>query len=99
MKYTYDISQFKWNATENSFFGAAPFLECLLPDGNIHPNAFPNDKGEFFIHNYKTNEFRRFQFVKEITNWLIDENEHTKYEMMEWLFQSEDGINCYISLH
>jgi hypothetical protein len=36
--------------------------------------------------------------VKEITNWLIDENEHTKYEMIDWLFESEDGYKCMINV-
>ena len=70
-----------------------PFLECLMPDGNIHPEAFPNNRGEFFIHNYKTDGFRRFQFVEEI----ISEFESTQFA--EWLFKSEDGIHCHISLH
>ena len=92
MKYTYDIRQFKWNATENSFFGAAPFLECLMPDGNIHHDAFPNNKGEFFIHNYKTDGFRRFRYIKDITGDVDD------IHFVEWLFQSEDGIQCRIGI-
>jgi len=94
MKYTYDIRQFNWNSNKNSFYAAAPFLECLLPDGNIHPEAFPNNRGEFFIHNYKTDGFRRFQFVEEI----VSEFEETQFTQIEWVFKSEDGIHCHISL-
>lgn len=98
MEFRYDINQFNWNKDTNSFYADAWNLVALMPDGNIHPEAFPNMKKEFFIHNYKTNGFRRFRFVKEITNWLIDENEHTKYEMVDWLFESEDGIKCMINI-
>ena len=99
MDYRYHIRQFVWNNDTNSFYAEAPHLESVMPDGNIHPEAFPNQKGQFFIDNPKTGGFRRFRFVKEITNWLIDENEHTKYEMVEWLFDSEDGIECRIAIN
>lgn len=92
----YDILQFVWNKTTNSFYADAWDLIANMPDGSIHPEAFPTMRGEFFIYNYKTNGFRRFRFVEETTNWLIDENEHTKYEMIDWVFESEDGIKCYI---
>jgi hypothetical protein len=70
-----------------------------MSDGNIHPEAFPNMKKQFFIVNTDTGGFRRFRFVEEITNWLIDENERTKYEMIDWVFESEDGIKCKIAIN
>jgi hypothetical protein len=92
MEYRYHIRQFVWNKDTNSFYAEAPFLECVLPDGNYHPEAFPNMKGEFIIDNPKTGGFRRFRFVKEITA-NIDGIQFT-----EWLFESEDGIECRISI-
>lgn len=99
MEYKYHIDQFFWNKDENTFFAEACFLDCQMSDGNIHPEAFPNMKKQFFIVNTKTDGFRRFRFVEEITNWLIDENEHTKYEMIDWVFESEDGIKCKIAIN
>jgi hypothetical protein len=99
MEYKYHINQFSWNKDENTFFAEAPFLHCQMSDGNIHPEAFPNMKKQFFIVNTTTGGFRRFRFVEEATNWLIDENEHTKYEMIDWIFESEDGIKCKIAIN
>jgi len=95
----YDILQFSYIKETNTFYADAWNLVACMPDGSFHPEAFPTLKGEFVIYNYKTNGFRRFRFVKEIINWLIDENEHTKYEMIEWLFESEDGFKCMISIN
>jgi hypothetical protein len=99
MEYKYHIDQFFWNKDENTFFAEACFLDCQMSDGNIHPEAFPNMKKQFFIVNTDTGGFRRFRFVEEITNWLIDENERTKYEMIDWVFESEDGIKCKIVIN
>jgi hypothetical protein len=99
MEYKYHIDQFSWNKDENTFFAEACFLDCQMSDGNIHPEAFPNMKKQFFIVNTDTGGFRRFRFVEEITNWLIDENERTKYEMIDWVFESEDGIKCKIAIN
>ena len=99
MDYRYHIRQFTWKKEHNCFYAEAPHLECVLPGGEFHPEAFPNMKGEFYIDNPKTGGFRRFRFVKEITNWLFDENEVTKYEMIEWEFKSEDGITCHILIN
>jgi len=67
MEYRYDITQFVWNKDINVFYADAWNLVAWMPDGSTHPEAFPNMKKEFFIHNYNTNGFRRFRFVKEIT--------------------------------
>jgi hypothetical protein len=93
MEYRYHIRQFVWNNDTNSFYGQAPFLECVMPDGNIHPEAFPNMKKQFIIDNPKTGGFRRFKFVKEITS-NIGEMQFT-----EWLFESEDKIECRIAIN
>lgn len=95
----YDIQQFRYTKETNTFYADAWNLIAYMPDGSFHPEAFPTMKGQFVMYNYSTNGFRRFRFVKEITNWLIDENEHTKYEMVEWLFESEDGFKCIISIN
>lgn len=93
MEYRYHIRQFVWDKNQNEFFAEAPFLECVMPDGEFHPEAFPNMKGEFYIHNPKTNGFRRFRFVNE--NKIMDgEN----YLYTEWIFESEDGIKCKIAI-
>jgi hypothetical protein len=93
MEYRYHIKQFVWDKKQNEFFAEAPFLECVLPDGEFHPEAFPNMRGEFYIDNPKTGGFRRFRFVKE--NKIMDgEN----YLYTEWIFESEDGIKCKIAI-
>jgi hypothetical protein len=93
MEYRYHIRQFIWDKKQNEFFAEAPFLECVLPDGEFHPEAFPNMKGEFYIDNPKTGGFRRFRFVKE--NKIMDgEN----YLYTEWIFESEDAIKCRIAI-
>jgi hypothetical protein len=96
MEYRYDIKQFNWNKDTNTFGADAWDLVAYMPDGSIHPEAFPNMKKQFFIHNYKTNGFRRFRFVETIIDSLIDETDDSKYEIIYWLFESEDGIKCYI---
>ena len=95
----YDILQFRYAKEIGLFSADAWNLVAYMPDGSFHPEAFPTLKGEFVMYNYKTNGFRRFRFVKEITNWLIDEANTTKYEMVEWLFESEDGFRCIISIN
>lgn len=99
MEYRYHIKQFRWLKYDKSFYAEAPHLECAMPDGSIHPEAFPNQKQQFFIDNPKTGGFRRFRFVKEIRNSLMDENGNDEWEMIEWLFESEDGIECYIGIN
>jgi hypothetical protein len=84
MEFKYDIKQFHWKKDTNTFYADAWDLVAHMSDGSIHPEAFPNMKKQFVIHNYKTNEFRRFRFVKD--------------EKLNWLFESEDGIKCYICI-
>ena len=92
MDYRYHIRQFVWNKDTNSFYGEAPHLESVMPDGNIHPEAFPNQKRQFFIDNPKTGGFRRFRYVRDIVGNISGQN------FTEWLFQSEDGIECRIAI-
>jgi hypothetical protein len=92
MEYRYHIRQFNWNKDTNCFYADAPHLECVLPGGEFHPEAFPNMKGEFYIDNPKTGGFRRFRFVKEITGDIGG------FSYMEWVFKSEDEIECRISI-
>ena len=93
MEYRYDVTQFRWNKDTNSFYGDAPHLVHFNPDGSIHPYAFPNQKQQFFIDNHKTGGFRRFRFVKEITA------EFDGFEYIEWVYESEDGIECRIAIN
>jgi hypothetical protein len=93
MEYHYHISQFNWNKDTNTFYAEAPHLECIMPDGNIHPEAFPNQKGQFFIDNTKTGGFRRFRFRKELIGGIGNE------VFTEWIFESEDEIECRIAIN
>jgi hypothetical protein len=90
MEFKYDINQFNWNKDTNCFYADAWDLVANMPDGTIHPEAFPNMKKEFFIHNYKTNGFRRFRYVRDIVGNIGG------FPFFEWLFESEDGIECRI---
>jgi len=92
MEYHYNIEQFNWNKDINTFYAEAVHLVSMMGDGSIHPEAFPNQKGQFFIDNNRTNEFRRFRFIKAITS------EIGGIRYTEWVFQSEDGIECRISI-
>ena len=44
MDYIYHIRQFTWKKEHNSFYGHAMFLDCVMPDGGIHPESFPSQK-------------------------------------------------------
>jgi hypothetical protein len=99
MEYRYDVGQFIWDKETNSFYAEAPHLECLLPDGNIHPEAFPNQKKQFFIDNWKTGGFRRFRFISEIVSDVVDLDNDIHYSVIIWNFESEDGIKCKISIN
>lgn len=79
---TYDIKQFHWDSSINTFHGEAPHLVGLLPDGTFHNEAFPSGKKQFIIKNFKTDGFRRFHFMEELNGY--------------YLFKSEDGIRCEI---
>ena len=92
MEYHYNIEQFNWNKDINTFYAEAAHLVCMMRDGSIHPEAFPNQKTQFFIDNNRTNEFRRFRYLRDITG------EIGGIRFTEWVFESEDGIQCRISI-
>jgi hypothetical protein len=101
MEYRYDVSQFRWRKEDNTFYGEAPHLECIMPDGNIHPEAFPNQKKQFYIDNSETGGFRRFQFMKEeIIEGVsfVEGVDGPQYLYTQWVYESEDGIRCCISI-
>jgi hypothetical protein len=92
MEYHYNIEQFNWNKDINTFYAEAAHLVCMMGDGSIHPEAFPNQKGQFFIDNTKTGGFRRFIFGKELKGGIGNK------VFTEWIFESEDEIECRISI-
>jgi hypothetical protein len=94
MKYEYDVRQFSWVKEDNTFYADAWNLVAWLPDGGTHPEAFPNGKKEFYIVNTQTGGERRFRFVKEVTEYPVEDD--TKYYETAWIFESEDGILCEI---
>ncbi len=99
MDYKYDIRNFFWNKELNTFFAQGWDLVAELPDGSIHPEAFPNGKEEFYIHNYQTGGFRRFRFVDTLIEHYVDTYEDgsfSEFEVNSLLFESEDGIKCNI---
>jgi hypothetical protein len=92
MEYHYNIEQFNWNKSINTFYAEAAHLVCMMKDGGIHPEAFPNQKTQFFIDNTRTHEFRRVRYLKDITGDIGG------IRFTEWLFESEDGIQCRIGI-
>lgn len=57
---TYNIKDFIWDKSLNTFFG---FEEQLII--NYYKYPFPNKGKQFFIKNKKTKGFRRFRLHKE----------------------------------
>ena len=94
MEYHYHISQFNWNKDTNTFYAYAWDLDCIMPDGSIHPEAFPNQKQQFFIDNPQTGGFRRFRFV----NQYDVKTEDDEFVGTDWFFESEDGIKCSVCI-
>jgi hypothetical protein len=83
----YDIYDFKWYKSENTFRANANTLYDISTN-HYYQLAFPNERSKFNIKNNKTNGFRRFLYVKEIS---ISNDE------IIWIFKSEDGIRCEIT--
>lgn len=93
----YDINQFKWVKSENAFFANAIDLYDIIDD--YYHTPFPNGKSEFFIQNFDTGGFRRFRFVKEVSeNHTLTDNDIEQFTITWFLFKSEDGIECYINV-
>lgn len=83
MTFKYNINSFTWESSSRTFFGV---LDDLYPT-NMNSNVpFPNNKKKFIIHNPKTEGFRVYSFVKEIST------PNSTY----WLFISEDSIKAMI---
>jgi hypothetical protein len=91
--YSYSINQFRWVKESNAFYAKVNDLTYLMNDGSIHPNPFPNNKSQFYIHNKKTGGFRRFRFTTERI-YAIDYN-NERY-LTELIFESEDNIKCHV---
>lgn len=96
---SYDIREFYWNESTNCFHADAWNLTPICTDNQFHPDAFPNDKKQFYIRNHKTNGFRRFRYIK--TDTVNDSITYDDIEICEtyYLFESEDGIQCKVCIH
>jgi hypothetical protein len=81
----YSIDSFNWVKEENTFYG----IDIRLWERTgSYQYPFPNDRKQFKIFNPKTGGFRVFTFMKEFDS--------TESGMKEYLFTSEDGIDCVI---
>lgn len=79
----YDIRDFKWVKEENTFYGDG--FDLYDADANYR-QAFPNGRKQFVIKNYKTGNFQRFTYVKDIYD----------AKGTYWVFTSEDDYKCII---
>jgi hypothetical protein len=75
----YDIYDFRWDAHEKTFY--ADGFDLYDAEG-FCMEAFPSGKKQFVIKNYKTGEFRRFTFDKDLDDYTQ--------------FVSEDDIKCKV---
>ena len=81
---TYDIRAFDWDAKYRVFTQEAWNLEWM--DEEFHVSVFPNQKGPFYIKNYKTGEQRLFTYTGG-------------EERGVWGFENEeDNILCLITV-
>ena len=69
--YTYDIKEFFWSKSTNTFYQD---FRVLYSD-NGHQYAFPNGRSQFYIKNHDTGGFRRFRLVEETGVDYIFESE------------------------
>ena len=76
----YSIDQFTWNPSDQMLTAER---KDLWAEGTYYQFPFPNDRRQFYIHNKKTQGFRRFRLVEEMRNRSL-------------LFTSEDGLLCLI---
>tara|TARA_R110000868_G_scaffold34853_1_gene125455 strand:- start:70 stop:351 length:282 start_codon:yes stop_codon:yes gene_type:complete len=81
----YDIRDFLWVKDNNQFY--ADGWDLYDAEGDYR-SAFPNQKEQFVIKNYQTENFRRFTFQKEVTDPFGT----------YWMFESEDGYKCMIDI-
>jgi hypothetical protein len=80
MKYVYNINEFSYDKSSNTLVAS----ENKLFTYN-HQECFSNGRGQFFISNTKTNNFRRFRLQQETNTYHI--------------FTSEDNIKCKVIKH
>jgi hypothetical protein len=92
IEYIYDIRDFRWIQDEMSFYADLTLLYPVERKGGTIP--FPNGKNQFFIKNFDTGGYRRFNFVQEFSR-------SDPYYLIEtlWEFVSEDGIYCRIRIN
>ena len=94
--YTYDIWAFRWNKESNTLSASAWQLFSLN-----HPDLqepFPTQKEQFIIKNNETGGFRRFRFQQE-KRYELEIEEGCYAELIDWVFESEDGIKCVINVY
>lgn len=82
MDLRYNIHAFRWDPVVEAFFVDNPIF-------GIHPIT----REQFYILNEDTQGFRRFRFVEEV-GFTITPQHVESYK----LFESEDGIKCYIKI-
>lgn len=103
-KYTYDITQFKYDRNTNTLFARANSIYVQMEDGNPHHDPFPNGRKQFYIKNYKTNNERRFRFVEEERDYQEQYDEEGNIyavafdPIKTWVFESEEGIKCKVRM-
>lgn len=78
MEYHYNIQMFDYNAKENILFAN----ENNLHADNVQ-DSFPNGRKQFYVYNRKSNNHRRFRFIKETYDTYV--------------FSSEDNILCKVN--
>lgn len=81
----YDIRDFKWVKKENTFYGDGWDLYDAKAE---HLKSFPKDGSQFVMINYKTGNFRRFRFQKQISDPFGN----------DLVFVSEDGFICQVNI-
>ena len=104
----YDISNFYWDAESNSFYvdllNLFPIDVYLIDMVNADEDTTEyifNGKDDFIIYNPKTEGSRTFRYIKHVyidyeTGDIIEKISNDSPAFLTLLFQSEDGINCYI---
>lgn len=81
---TYSIEDFIYNSTNRTLYANENELYPIQGDYKI---PFPNQKRQFYILNIKTNNKRRFRYIKQ----------YKSLNNIIFQFQSEDDIICIIS--
>ena len=88
----YDMGYFKWWYKAKSFYADAWTLYAIDEAHESIAEPFPSGRSQFIIRNLETDGFRRFTFKRDV---VIDEDH---FSATEWVFESEDGIECRIGI-